>query len=241
MICKPQQPLLIGATLIAFAGCGSNAPEASMDEAAAVEGTEWVTLFGGDDLSQWRGYRRDDVPTGWSVEDGTLAFTPGGEGGDIITRDQFGDFELELEWKISPGGNSGIFYRGTEAYDNVWESAPEMQVLDNSRHVDGGDPLTSAGAAYGLYPATTDASRPVGEWNRVRIVARGNHAEHWLNGQKVAEYELDSPDWKERVAQSKFQTMPGYGQARRGHIALQDHGDPVWYRNVRIRALDGQP
>lgn len=241
MTCKPRQLPSLFVAVVLVAGCGAHPPESSMDDETEISPRDPIVLFDGTDLSAWRGYRQPDVPAGWSVEDGTLAFTPGVGDGDIVTREEFGDFELELEWKISEGGNSGIFYRASEEYENVWESAPEMQVLDDARHPDGQNPLTSAGAVYGLYAASPDAARPVGEWNRVRIVARGDHVEHWLNGQKVVEYERGSPEWEERVARSKFQTMPGYGQARRGHIALQDHGDRVWYRNIRIRPLDPQP
>src|SRR4030095_8858697 len=125
-------------------------------------------LFDGSDLSAWRGFKRQDVPPAWRIEDGALTFapTPGEDnGGDRITRDQYGDFELTLEWKISPGGNSGIMYRVTEAADRTYETGPEMQVLDNARHPDGKNPLTSAGSDYALYAPARDVTRPVGEWN----------------------------------------------------------------------------
>lgn len=199
----------------------------------------FVLLFDGRSLDAWRGFRREDVPAGWKAVDGTLHFEPGIEGGDLVTRETFGDFELRLQWKISPGGNSGIMYRVSETTERTYESGPEMQVLDDTGHVDGGNPLTSAGAAYGLYAADGAGPRPVGEWNDVRIVARGARVEHWLNGVKVVEYELGSADWRERVAGSKFAEWPQYGTIESGHIALQDHGDPVWYRDLRIRRLDG--
>lgn len=239
MACKSMRRVLFGLSLVATAGCGANGQHAPVRRAVSADSAEWVVLFDGQHLDQWRGYQRSDVPAAWRVENGALAFVPGSEGGDLVTRDQFGDFELELEWKISEGGNSGIFYRAGEDHPQVWESAPEMQVLDDARHPDGRSPLTSAGANYALYPVTIDATRPVGEWNRVRIVARGNHIEHWLNGRKVVEYEIGSPEWKQLVARSKFGSMPAYGQYDRGHIALQDHGDRVWYRDIRIRPLDG--
>jgi hypothetical protein len=160
-----------------------------------------------------------------------------GAGGDIVTVDEYGDFELELEWKVAPGGNSGIMYRVTETAANSYESGPEMQVLDDSGHADGRSRLTSAGSAYGLYPAPAGVVKPAGEWNAVRLVVNGNHVEHWLNGQKVVDYELGSPDWEAKVKASKFAEWPGYGRAARGRIALQDHGDRVAYRNIRIREL----
>lgn len=240
--------------LAAMTACGApeeRTPETSTQNSrerassvtdTASQDTGWIALFDGSDLSAWRGYQREDIPAGWRVRDGLLVFVPGVEGGDILTRDQYGDFELELEWRVGPAGNSGIFYRATEERERIWHSAPEMQVLDDAGHADGRTPATSAGAAYALYPPAADVVRPAGEWNRVRIVARGPHVEHWLNGTKVVEYEAGSEDWNERVAASKFAEFPGFGQARRGHIGLQDHGDEVWYRNIRVRPLDpGSP
>lgn len=197
----------------------------------------WRLLFDGRRADQWRGYGRPDMPRGWQVEDGTLALASGGEGRDIITREQFSDFELALEWKIEPGGNSGIFYRAAEGEDWIYQSAPEMQVLDDERHSDGQSPLTSAGSNFGLHPAPRGVVRPAGEWNAVRILVRGSHVEHWLNGVKVVEYELGSGAWARRVAESKFAQWPRYGKAVRGHIGLQDHGNRVWFRNIKVREI----
>jgi hypothetical protein len=173
------------------------------------------------------------VPEGWQVVDGAL--TRVGQAGDLITREVFGDFELELEWMVAEGGNSGIMYRVTEEAAETYQTGPEMQVLDDARHPDGGSRLTSAGAVYGLYPAPAGVVKPAGEWNAVRIVVHGSQVEHWLNGIEVAAYQLGSTDWVARVAASKFREWPGYGRAAAGHIALQDHGDRVAYRNIRIR------
>jgi hypothetical protein len=173
------------------------------------------------------------MPEGWEVLDGALART--GPGGDIVTRETFGDFELSIDWRVQPGGNSGIFFRVGEEHAFVWETGPEMQVLDNELHPDGRDPKTSAGADYALHAPAWDTTRPPGRWNRARLVVAGTHVEHWLNGEKLLEYELGSEDWEARVAASKFASMPDYGRRASGHIALQDHGDPVAYRNIRIR------
>jgi hypothetical protein len=196
----------------------------------------WQLLFDGQTTTGWRGFRRDDMPAGWQVANGKLKRVA--QGGDIITTEQYGSFELELEWRIETGGNSGIFFHVTEDADHVWQTGPEMQILDNAAHRDGLQPETSAGSNYALHAPTRDVTRPPGEWNRVRLVVHGNHVEHWLNGEKIVEYELGSDDWKARVEASKFRDMPGYGRARSGHIALQDHGDPVAFRNIRIRILD---
>jgi hypothetical protein len=198
---------------------------------------EWRTLFDGRSLDAWRGFKKDSVPAGWQVVDGAL--TRVGEGGDLITKDAFGDFELTLDWKVAEGGNSGIMYRVTEDAAATYETGPEMQVLDDARHKDGQSRLTSAGSAYGLYAAPAGVVKPAGEWNAVRIVVRGNQVEHWLNGTKVVEYELGSPDWEAKVKATKFKQWPGYGRAASGHIALQDHGDRVAYRDIKIRTLPG--
>lgn len=192
-------------------------------------------MFDGSSLNEWRGYRSDRHPEGWKVVEGAL--TRVASAGDLITRDVFADFELELEWMVAQGGNSGIMYRVTEEADETYQTGPEMQVLDDARHPDGDSRLTAAGAVYGLYPAPVGAVKPAGEWNAVRIVVRGDHVEHWLNGIEVAAYELGSPEWEARVAGSKFRKWPGYGRAAAGHIALQDHGDKVAYRNIRIRTF----
>ncbi|HEY7612253.1 MAG TPA: DUF1080 domain-containing protein [Gemmatimonadales bacterium] len=205
-----------------------------MTSSTSIDG-EWRPLFDGRSLEHWRGFRRDEVPDGWRVVDGAL--TRVGRAGDLITREVFGDFELSLEWNVAAGGNSGIMYRVTEDAAETYHTGPEMQVLDDARHPDGRSRLTAAGAVYGLYPAEAGVVKPAGEWNAVRIVARGSRVEHWLNGVQVAAYELGSADWSARVAASKFSKWPGYGRAPAGHIALQDHGDRVAYRDIRIRTF----
>lgn len=196
----------------------------------------WRPLFDGQTTAGWRAFKGEGAPAGWQVEDGALTLVSGG-GGDLITEDQYGSFELELEWRVAEGGNSGIMYHVTEAAAATYMTGPEMQVLDDARHADGASPLTSAGACFALYPAEPRAAKPAGEWNAVRLVVNGARVEHWLNGAKVAAYELWSPDWNARVQASKFAAWPGFGAAQRGHIALQDHGDRVAYRNIRIRVL----
>ncbi len=196
----------------------------------------WRLLFDGQTTAGWRGFGKDTFPDqGWQVIDGCLVRV--GSGGDIATDEEFGDFELQLEWRISPAGNSGIFFRSSGEFRYAWETGPEMQVLDNAEHPDGQDPKTSAGSNYALHAPPRDVTRPVGFFNHVRILAEGPHVEYWLNGEKVVEYELEGPEWEKLVAESKFKSMPKYGRMRSGHIVLQDHGDRVWYRNVKIRTL----
>ena len=193
----------------------------------------WRLLFDGASTEHWRGFRADDFPAGWVIDDAALHRA--GPAGDIVTREQFGDFDLTLEWRVEGAGNSGVFFRVTEDHERVWETGPEMQVLNNEVHPDGAVPETSAGSNYGLHAPTRDMTRPIGEWNAARILVQGAHVELWLNGEPVVTYELWSEDWERRVAASKFASMPRYGRNARGHIALQDHGDPVWFRNIKIR------
>ncbi|HMC56751.1 MAG TPA: DUF1080 domain-containing protein [Gemmatimonadaceae bacterium] len=193
-------------------------------------------LFNGRDLTGWRGYKSPAVPDGWSAQNGVLTKSKGT--GDILTADQFGDFDLSFDWKLSRGGNAGVFYRGTEEYDHIYWSAPEYQLLDDAHHPDGRSRLTSAGAAYALYPPPAGIVKPAGEWNSSRLLVQGNHVEHWLNGQKVVEYDLASPDWEAKVKASKFSAYPHYGRAARGYIGIQgDHDGVLSLRNIRIREL----
>lgn len=229
---------------------GQNGPDddvATREAGAAAQSVEhntlteeerssgWELLFDGESMDGWRGYRSTELPGGWAAQDGMLVRT--GEGGDIMTERQFEDFELSLEWRVETAGNSGIFYRAATGEEWIYHSAPEMQVLDDAGHYDGGDPLTSAGANYGLHPAPRGVVHPAGEWNHARVVVNGSSVEHWLNGERIVEYELGSEEWEALVAGSKFVEWPAYGRAERGHIGLQDHGDPVWYRNVKIREI----
>jgi 3-keto-disaccharide hydrolase len=220
--------VLLGSTIMA-----QNGPMNTLTPEEKAAG--WKLLFDGKSLAGWRGFKTETPPAGWKAVDGTLTRESGG--GDLMTADQYGDFELRLEWKISAGGNSGIMFRVTPDGEETWHSGPEMQVLDNAKHKDGANPLTSAGSNYAVNAPIRDVTKPVGQWNSVRLVVKGAHVEHWLNDVKVVEYELWSPDWDKRVKASKFATIPQYGKAKRGYIAIQDHGDRVWYRNIKIKSL----
>jgi len=199
----------------------------------------WKQLFDGSSFAGWHHYGTPPAPVaappGWEIVDG--AITHVGPGGDLATDASFANFDLRFDWRIAPGGNSGVMYRVTEDHAYPWETGPEMQVLDNTRHADGMNPLTSAGSCYALYAPPRDDSRPVGRWNQARLVVQGDHVEHWLNGEKQVAYDLHSPEWDALVAASKFAAMPDYGSRSAGVIVLQDHGDAVAYRNIRIREL----
>ena len=198
---------------------------------------DWTVLFDGERVKGLRGYKEEGFPNSWEIVDGTLKTIPG-YGVDLISVDIYNNFELELEWKVPEGGNSGIFYFATEEGDYIWQSAPEMQVLDDKKHSDGKNTLTSAGALYAMIAPTKSVLNPVGEFNQVRIKVKDNHVEHWLNGTKVVEYEYQSDAMWDLVAKSKFNTMPLFAKASEGHIGIQgDHGE-IWYRNIRIRKLN---
>ena len=199
---------------------------------------EWITLFDGKTVSGMRGYKMDSFPwDAWTIEDSSLKTIPGGKGVDIISTETYKDFELELEWKLQPGGNSGIFYFATEENHYIWQSAPEMQILDNTAHHDRLRLVTSAGALYDLIAPSEDVVNPIGDFNQVKIISWDNHIEHWLNGKKILEYDYDSLEFKNLIFNSKFKDMPHFAKASSGHIGLQgDHGE-VWYRNIRIRKL----
>ncbi|MFN8573526.1 MAG: DUF1080 domain-containing protein [Gemmatimonadaceae bacterium] len=224
--------LLAGAV---FAALASPFVRGSSLAAQAATG-EWHALFDGKTLDGWRGYQMFRAPVGWEASNGVLSKRFPTE--DLITDGVYGDFELELEWRISKGGNSGIFYRGTERYSHVYWSAPEFQLLDDAAAPDAKNRLTSAGAAYAIYPSPAGNVKPAGEWNTTRIICRGAHVEHWLNGKKLLEYELWSADWKAKVKASKFNEFTEYGLAKVGHIAFQgDHDGELAFRNIRIREL----
>lgn len=213
----------ISILLMLLVGCSSN--------------SEWIVLFDGMKVNGLKGYNQTGFPTeDWTIVDGELKTIPG-HGVDLISEDIYKDFELELEWKIPVGGNSGIFYFATEEGDYIWQSAPEMQVLDDSTHTKGKGTLTSAGSLYDLIAASESIVKPIGEFNKVRIKVKDNNVEHWLNGTKVVEYIYQSDHMKELIAKSKFKTMLLFAKAKAGRIGLQgDHGE-VWYRNIRIRKL----
>jgi len=209
-------------TTFIMIGCSSNA--------------EWTVLFDGNIVKGLRGYKQSGLPDSWEIADGTLKTIPG-HGVDLISDQVYKNFELELEWKVPEGGNSGIFYFATEEGDYIWQSAPEMQVLDDEKHTDGENTLTSAGALYAMIAPSTSVVKPVGSFNQVRIKVKDNQVEHWLNGTKIVEYVYGSDMMWDLVAKSKFSTMPQFAKASEGHIGLQgDHG-VIWYKNIRIRRL----
>ena len=205
----------------------------------------WTMLFDGTSTDAWRGYNHEGFPTlGWNVTDGELRVEHSGTeedgfGGDIITKEKFGDFELELEFAITDTSNSGILYLVQEIEDTpIWHSAPEYQLLDDETYKVTYSGLTLAqctGANYDMHPQVVNYSNPIGEWNKARILKKGQHVEHWLNGNKVIEYDLHSDDWEARYQKSKFSEYKTYASVDKGHLALQDHGHLCRFKNIRVR------
>lgn len=203
---------------------------------AAADSAGWRTLFDGTSLAAFRGYKSDTMPSGWSIVDGTL--TKSGSVGDLVTREKFANFELSFDWKLGPEGNSGVMYRVTEEYDHPYWSGPEYQLLDDAGAPDGKLRITAAGSDYALYPSPAGVVKPANQWNSSLLVVNGNDVQHWMNGQKLLEYTLMSPDWEAKVKASKFGAWPNYGRAKSGYIAIQgDHPGVLSLRNIRIRVL----
>lgn len=200
----------------------------------------WKLLFNGKNMDGWRTFKGRENNS-WEVIDGTLHCKPAtaaDKRSDMITVDQYADFELAFEWKIAPGDNSGVIYRATEAFDRPYLSGPEYQLIDDKGYPDSLTSTQLTGANYDMHAAPDDKKiNPPGEWNTSRIVANGNHVEHWLNGVKVVEYEIHSEEWKKLKEKSKWKDADGYGMAEKGHIDLQDHGGEVWFRNIMIKTM----
>jgi len=224
-----------------------SAASAEMQEATA-DADGWISLFDGKTTKGWRNYKKQSVGKSWVVKEGTLNLevvadgkgrTKAKDGGDLMTLKQYENFELSLEWNISDCGNSGILFCVVEGpeYDRVYHTGPEMQVLDNTCHPDAKIHTHRAGDLYDMIPCSKEVVKPAGEWNLSEIKVVDGKTEFRLNGQKVVEFTMFDDQWFEMIAESKFKDMPGFGKFRKGHIVLQDHGDAVSYRNIKIREL----
>ena len=211
---------------------------------ADERGSQWRLLFDGKSMNGWRGFESKAIPQPWRVENGAITLNKLNPGeatagrGDIVTDAEFGDFELRLQWAVEPGANSGIFFFAREGVaDRIWKAAPEMQVLDDARHADGALPSHRAGALYDIFAPKCDAARPAGEYNDARLVVRNGKAEHWLNGYRIVEYDFDADAYRAGVAASKFRDQKEFARVRSGKLGLQDHGDVVRFRSIRVREL----
>ena len=201
----------------------------------------WRLLFDGVSTSSWHRFNRDGIGSGWIVSDGVLWLDPSKkDGGDIVTNETFENFELSLQWKIQECGNSGIMWNVIEGveYDAPWRTGPEMQILDDSCHTDGKIEKHRTGDLYDLIESSEVTVKPTGEWNTVRIIQNDDSVQFWLNGVNVVSFTMHDEAWDEMVAQSKFKDMPGFGKFKKGKISLQDHGDIVSFRNIKIKTTN---
>ena len=243
---KCKMNVLLMSLALSIAGCGTMAKTESvsvespaMDNAlSSVENAAgWELLFDGKTTKGWRNFKSKTIRKGWSVQSGALVHTKGG--GDIVTVKQFANFEFVLDWKIGKDTNSGIMYRVSEDLGAPYLTGAEYQILDNNstKYGDAKKDKNIAGSNYALYESDRSAVKPLGQWNHTKIVANGNHIEHWLNGKKVVSYVINSAEWKNRIANSKFRDWKRFGLEKKGHINLQDHGDKVWFKNIKIREI----
>jgi hypothetical protein len=254
---KSLNLILVGGILVSTFACGGEAtkteatasPDSIKTETPTAELTGyqlsdeeqqagWKVLFDGKSLDGWRSFQNDSLKA-WAVEDGCI--TRVAEGNDIMTNDQYENFELKLEWKISPEGNSGVFYHVVEGdHKTTYETAPEMQIIDASTGRYAGDkttPKQKAGANYDLHAVDKEYAKPVGEFNEAHLICNNGKVQYFLNGEKTADFEMWTPEWKKLVKGSKFDKMKGFAEAKTGYIAFQNHGDKVWFKNVRIKVL----
>lgn len=206
------------------------------NQATTTTRPKFINLLESKDLSQFRGYAQEEIGEGWSL-DGKYLYFDGSGGGDVITKEVYDDFDLQVEWRVADGANSGIMYRVSLGDDAPYFSGPEYQILDDAEHQDGENELTAAGSLYGMFPAKEKTLRKVGSWNKTRIIVEGNKVIHYLNSKKVLEIEIGSDEWNKQLGESKFKDWAKYGKNKEGHIAFQDHGNEVWFRNVRIKRL----
>lgn len=252
--------MLAVAGAFVMSSCGSGASKKASEEAPKLNALTqqeiedgWILMFDGATFNGWRGYGRTDIPTAWSIDDDAIKISGSGageagsmDGGDIIFDRQFQNFELKFDWKVSRGGNSGIFYLAQEIEDlPIWRSSPEYQILDNVNHLDarlGKDGNRMSASLYDLIPAKPQNSNPYGEWNTGSVIVYKGTVVHFQNGENVLEYHLWTPAWEEMVANSKFAGWEEFinagGENRMGYIGLQDHGDDVWFRNIKIKVLE---
>ena len=221
--------LIVAFAVLAFTAARAEAQNTLTD---AEKKAGWILLFDGKSAKAWRGFDMDEFPDGWEIKNGELSMVD--EGGHLVTEKEFDNFDLRFDFKISKGGNSGVLFRVSEEEGNAWHTGPEFQILDNPKKV---EPKSSCGANFGLHAPAKNVAKPAGQWNSGRIVAKGNSVEHYLNGEKLLEYKINSPAWKKLVEDSQYDTSPEYGQISKGVICLQDHLDKVSFRNLKVLPL----
>jgi hypothetical protein len=198
----------------------------------------WKLLFDGKTTAGWRAFKNKDLDS-WEVVNGELHTKKEGvtNRGDLITKEQYEDFELKVDWKIDKGANSGIIYHTLETHDISYDTGPEYQIIDDINYSEKLEDWQKSGADYAMHAPSSLMAKPVGQYNQARIVVKGDHVEHWLNGIKVADFHTGTPEWEKLKQAGKFKDYPDYGTAKKGYIALQDHGGGVFFKNIKIRKL----
>ena len=244
---------ILSATIF-FAACNSAANEASSNDSimttdtaattanSSTNDTGWITLFDGTSLNGWHTFGETSVSPKWSVDSGAIHFNPKAKGddGDLVSNDSFENFDLKLDWKIAQGGNSGILFYVQDdkpKYEDTYKTGPEMQVLDDERNEDNKTPSHRAGSLYDMIQATPGAVKPAEQWNTAEIVSNNGKLDFYLNGEHTVSTNMWDDNWRKMIAGSKFKAWPDFGTFKKGHIDLQDHGDDVWFRNIKIKKL----
>lgn len=226
--------------------CGGKEEKTAEETSIETAENDWISLFDGETFEGWSKYGGGDVGAAWKIQDGSIYLDASnkdgwqtGDGGDIVTNQEFDNFHFQVEWKIAKDGNSGImfFVHESPEFAYPWMTGPEMQVLDNDGHPDAKIRTHRAGDLYDLIESSEETVRPVGEWNLAEIIAENGNLELYLNGVMVVSTTMWTQEWEDMVANSKFKDMPGFGKFQKGKVALQDHGDEVWFRNIRIKKL----
>lgn len=243
--------LSLSALLLLASACGTSSTNEGNNDSTAInqetvmEDNEWIDLFNGENLEGWTSYGQPTVGDAWKVEDGVIHFdanakkNEGLSGGDLVTQDSFNDFHFKLEWKISENGNSGIMFyvQDNGEYGAPYHTGPEYQLLDNDGHADGKITSHRTADLYDLIVSSEEPVKPVGEWNLSEIVSKDGKLEFYLNGVNTVTTTMWTEEWDQMVGESKFKDMPGFGKYQEGKIALQDHGDDIWFRNIQIKKL----
>ncbi|MDD7986463.1 DUF1080 domain-containing protein [Lentisphaera marina] len=223
--------LSIAATALINSCTSAPTPDNTLSKAEAKEG--WELLFNGQDMNQWRNFKKQDVNEKWIVENGVMKLTGRG-GGDIMTKKQYENFDFRLQWKISEAGNSGIFILADEKGKRIYSHAPEIQILDNEKHSDRKKPNHRSGSLYDMITSPAESHKKAGEWNYVRILLNKGHLKVWQNEVQTVDIIIGSDKWNELVAQSKFKSWKGFAQNKKGHLGLQDHNDVVYFKNIKV-------
>ena len=243
--------VIMFATII-FVACNSSVNKTSQTDTATVMDTTttaantndsgWINLFDGTTLNGWHTFGATNASVKWNVDSGAIHFNPEtkGDDGDLVSNDSFGNFDLKVDWKIAKGGNSGILFYVQDdkpKYEDTYKTGPEMQVLDDERNEDNKTPSHRAGSLYDMIQATPGAVKPAEEWNTAEIVSNNGKLDFYLNGTHIVNTAVFDDNWKKMIAGSKFKQWPAFGTFKDGHIALQDHGFNVWYKNIMIKKL----